>query len=387
MIPNRCMPWAALAAWCAASLSAASLQWERLPDLPDPLGLGGPAVGAHNGALIVAGGTNFPVKPGEDLWSVPKAWHDKAYVLTRRPGGGYKWLTGFRLPHALGYPACVSVREGVLCMGGSDGVRPLDECLLISWNPAARRLDYKRLPPLPRPRGFPAAARIGRTVYVVGGMAGMGLETAMRNVWRLDLDHPTRWETLPPWPGPERALCLAAAQRRGGAFKLYVISGRRQKQGVQGLAGIVLLRDAYEFDPARYDAAAFDPKTGRYAGQGRFAKPWRRCADAPYCVMAGAAAAIGRSRIIVLSGADGSHIRRMVEQHIEMKDYPHPGFPRRVLAYDTEADRWTTLAASPANQVTTPAVWWSGRIILAGGEIRPRVRTRAVWAIRPTLGE
>ena len=36
-----------------------SLGWRRLPDLP--LALAGQFAGVHNGALIVAGGSHFPV--------------------------------------------------------------------------------------------------------------------------------------------------------------------------------------------------------------------------------------------------------------------------------------------------------------------------------------
>jgi SSS family solute:Na+ symporter len=47
----------------ATDTPESALQWSRLPDLPDPLGLGGPFVGTSNNALIVAGGSNFPVSP------------------------------------------------------------------------------------------------------------------------------------------------------------------------------------------------------------------------------------------------------------------------------------------------------------------------------------
>jgi SSS family solute:Na+ symporter len=43
------------------------LSWESLPPLSGQGGAG-PFVGIHNDTLIVAGGTNFPVKPGKDLW-------------------------------------------------------------------------------------------------------------------------------------------------------------------------------------------------------------------------------------------------------------------------------------------------------------------------------
>ena len=49
----------------------ARLKAEALPDLPDKIGMAGPFVGVRNDALIVAGGANFPVPEGEELWEVP----------------------------------------------------------------------------------------------------------------------------------------------------------------------------------------------------------------------------------------------------------------------------------------------------------------------------
>ena len=43
---------------------AIALDWRPLPDLPNELGVAGPFVGVHNGALIVAGGANFAPRPG-----------------------------------------------------------------------------------------------------------------------------------------------------------------------------------------------------------------------------------------------------------------------------------------------------------------------------------
>jgi hypothetical protein len=81
---------------------------------------------------------------------------------------------------------------------------------------------------------------------------------------------------------------------------------------------------------------------------------------------------------LVLSGDDGS----LFDRTDELKD-DHPGFPKEALAYHTITDTWTSLGAIPANQVTTTAVRWNERIIIASGEVRPRVRTAAVWSVAP----
>ena len=48
--------------WAAEKVGA-TLNWETLPALPDAHGVAGAFAGAHNGALIVAGGANFPGEP------------------------------------------------------------------------------------------------------------------------------------------------------------------------------------------------------------------------------------------------------------------------------------------------------------------------------------
>ena len=360
------------------------LDWQALPDLPDALGLGGPLVGVNNDALIVAGGTNFPVSEGQDLWEVPKVWHDNAWILERNGADTYRWLSGFKLDRPAAYAACVSTSKGVACLGGSDGDQALSDAFLLTWDSQQAQLRQTPLPRLPQPCAYGDATAIGDVIYLAGGQRGLELETATTDFWRLDLskiDGPEaqpEWERLPAWPGPSRALNLTVAQHNGFDDCIYVISGRRQAEGTEGVEGIVCLKDVYEFNPHHYDATAFDPDTGRYSGQGRLASPWRPRADVPHCVMAGTAVALGQSHVFVLSGADGT----LLTKADELKDR-HPGFPKRVLAYHTITDRWIEAGTAPANQVTTPATKWGDAIVVASGEVRPRVRTGSVWMIKP----
>ena len=53
--------------------------WTKLPSLPDKEGVAGPFAGVSHGALIVAGGANFPdEKPWE---GGKKVWSDTVFVL------------------------------------------------------------------------------------------------------------------------------------------------------------------------------------------------------------------------------------------------------------------------------------------------------------------
>ena len=44
----------------SATPTQEAISWSELPELPDSLGLGGAFAGVSNGALLVAGGLNFP---------------------------------------------------------------------------------------------------------------------------------------------------------------------------------------------------------------------------------------------------------------------------------------------------------------------------------------
>ena len=224
--------------------------------------------------------------------------------------------------------------------------------------PPSSDVERTRYPPLPEPCAFGQAALVGDQVYLAGGQRGSGLDSAMANFWMLDLSRSDAgdefaWEVLPSWPGETRAFNLTVSQHNGYHDCVYVISGRRM-DGDQ----VQFLQDVWEYTPAK--------------------RTWRRRQDVPRCVMAGVAAGSGQSHIFVLGGADGSRFHRADELRDE-----HPGFPLQALAYHTITDTWTSAGPMPANHVTTIAVPWDGRIIIPSGEVRPRVRSPAIWRVEP----
>lgn len=358
------------------------LKWSTLPDLPDGIGVAGPYVGVSNGALVVAGGANFPTAAGQSIWDASKVWHDSVWVLTG-PDEAAKWQGPFHLDRPRGYGGAVSTRYGIVCIGGNDAEQIFADVFLLKWNTSTKQIEQVELPALPEPAAFMAATAIGDTVYVAGGQSGPGLDSATGRFWRIDLSKydgtpaSAKWEALPTWPGPTRAFNLVVAQHNGFDDCVYVISGRRVPEP-GSVSAIDPLRDVYEFNPKRYDAKAFEPMTGTYAGTGEYETPWRKRSDAPVSVMAGTAVPVGQSHIFVISGADGS----LFDKADELRD-DHPGFPKKAWAYHTITDTWIEAGAIPSNQVTTNAVQWGKEIVLAAGEVRPRVRTTAVWRITP----
>ena len=330
------------------------LEWNELPSLPDELGVAGPFAGVHNGALIVAGGANFP----RPVWDNDKQWHAAAYVLTRDKGE-FEWHATEDLSRPIAYGSAVSTSDGVLCIGGNDATTTFRECFLLSWNKDTQQLERTDYPPLPEPRAFGSAAIHGDKVYFAGGQKDGELSSATSNFWMLDLarkDNPAefQWEVLDPMPAPSRAFNMTVHQHNGYDDCIYVMSGRRQNGD-----GVEFLKDVWEYNTS----------SGK----------WRQRSDAPRSFMAGTAIDLGQSHILVLGGADGSLFTKADELRDE-----HPGFPKEALSYHTITDRWTTAGTLPANHVTTIAVKWGDDIIIPSGEVRPRVRSAKIWQVRPT---
>lgn len=330
---------------------AAKLEWHRLPDLPNDVGVAGPFVGVHQNALIVAGGSNF----ARPVWDNDKQWLDDVNVLERTKDGDF-WRDGGKLPRAIAYGAAVSIDAGVVCMGGSDQGNVYDDVFLLSWDPVEKYIEVAEFPSLPQPCGNGQATLVGSVIYLAGGQSGPGLDSAMNNFWSLDLsqrDHPTnfQWNQHEAWSNEPRAFNITATQHDGYEECVYVISGRRADE-----KGVSFLQDVWKYTP-RTDS-------------------WKRRADVPRSVCAGTGIGFGQSHLFVLGGDDGA----LFDQADVLTD-DHPGFPKEALAYHTITNTWTSLGAIPQNHVSTIAVRWNDRIVIASGEVRPRVRTAAVWSV------
>jgi len=329
-----------------ATLPPPPLAWQRLPSLPDPHGFAGMCGGVSHGALVLAGGANFPGRPP---WAGGiKAWHDRTFVLERPDA---HWQAGAPLPRPLAYPVSITTERGVLCLGGADAIRHYADVFLLEWVEGA--IVRTAMPPLPMPMAYGSGARVGHTVYVAGGTDAPDATDAARSFWSLDLTHlDAGWQVLESWPGRGRMLGVAGVA--DGSF--YLISGVALHAGADGRPVRDYLTDTYRFTPRR---------------------GWRRVADVPRPVAAapGPAATVA-SRVVVIGGDDGSSTGLL-----SAKD--HPGFSKRILTYDPPTDTWTASEAVAA-VVTAPLVPWHGGVVTGSGEVRPGVRSPEVWLVHLT---
>jgi len=338
-----------------------SLTWSQLSELPGTPGLGGPFVGVHNGALIVAGGANFPDAPPWEGGS--KVWYSGIYVLEEDAD---RWLKGYELDAPLAYGAALSLDEGVLLIGGCDADKAHDSVTLLQWDLEENEVVRKSLPPLPMPLAFPAAGRIGSTVYVAAGQRSTDPCDCEKAFFALDLARPEgerQWIELQAWPGSSRIKAVAAVQSQGnGEPCFYLFSGEVPTRNAEGGIDRRYVEDAYRFNPA---APPGEPS-------------WIRVADLPRPAAAGSAVAVGQSHIALFSGSTGEHILE--------PPAGQPEFPAKVLAYHTITDTWAAAGPMPQGVVTTGACRRDGKIVIASGEIRPGVRTPMVQVAKPVAG-
>ena len=346
--------------------------WSELSAIPDPAGFAGAFAGVSNGALLVAGGANFPDNIGP--WGkTPKQWYQDVFAL-EKPGGS--WKKAGLLPRPLAYGIALTVTDGptpgMLCIGGGDAQRHYDEVFVIQYR--AGKIRVVPLASLPLSLANAAGAILNQTAYVAGGVESPTDSTAETVFLSLDLANPNaRWQRLESWPGPGRMLPVAGAQ--AGQFYLFSGTGLH-KDPTDGSIHRTYLKDAYAYDPMK--------------------KNWHRLADLPHSVVAAPspAYAAGSSRLLVFGGDDGV----LASRPVALREN-HPGFSQEILSYNISEDTWTQAgrvhvaikpdaALNPTESrwapVTTPLVLWHDNIVLPNGEVRPGTRTNRVLTANPT---
>ena len=335
-----------------ASADTSTLAWETLPELPGTKGFAGAYAGVSNGALIVAGGTNFVATTPDG--KKEKTWYDTIYVLESPDSA---WRTGEKLPRPLGYGLSIVTPEGLICVGGCDKDKNYADVFMLKWN--GETIETVAMPPLPQPVSCAAGALVGNTIYVAGGQPGPNPFSgpSMHNFWSLDLtESEPKWRVLKPWPGVERFYAVGASD--GKSF--YMISGLRKVEDGNGKPALEYLKDAYRYDT---------PTDGSTGG-------WQRIADLPRANAAAASPApvIDGHVLLLGNGADGANLDLPVSER--------PGFGKQLLRYDIAADHWESAGTAPVGRAAVTAVKWNDLWVLPTGEVRPMVRSPQIHAAR-----
>ncbi|MEM7144063.1 MAG: kelch repeat-containing protein, partial [Verrucomicrobiota bacterium] len=318
--------WWAVLVFGAATVceGAGPVEWEGLPSIPDAHGFAGPFAGVIDGALVMAGGANFPEAPPWEGGT--KVWHDRVFVL---PAGMDAWEESeVRLPKALAYGVSISLPErgSIAMLGGSDGENaPTASALELRLEDGEVRMEA--LPELPVPLAEGSGVALGNVIFVFSGRTTEGTSRA---VYRLDLDAASlAWEAI-PWPEGVRGRMYSVAGARNG--KLYVFAGRdvmSEKVGEHPEDrmephGLDFLRDAYRLDPETLE--------------------WERLADLPRGLSAAPSLAVpaGSAHLLVLGGVNVDFLKEQVAARPELngQGHAHPGFPKTIWAYHVITNTW-----------------------------------------------
>lgn len=368
------------------------VSWRVAAELPAVAGQSASGLaGVFAGALdathaVVAGGTFYegkgPLEGGERTFS------DRMLVLVQAPAAAgavpaYTWsLPEAGLPRPLAYGASVTLDEGVLMIGGSDGTVCVPDVRLVTWDAAAQTPVVTDFPPLPKPLAFLGAGRVGAWVIVVGGTTTPDGRSGA-DVFGLDLSRrgepaALAWQTLPALPAAVHFPIVVGEQGDDGKC-LHVFGGRDLRSGQDDR----VLSEGWRFDLAAQawsSSGAITP-----GGPG----------SEPVALMAGTAVALEERRLLVLGGDDGV-LARQLEQNArrsgpieERESYArlnaamlaaHPGHRRAQILYDGRLGRWSAAGHFPeATPAVTPAFLWDGAIVLIGGEPAPGRRSARVW--------
>ena len=331
------------------------LAWGPRFDEPGT-GVARPFAGVSNGRVLLAGGANFPGVPLAK--GGPKVYHDDILACdpsAERPS----WTPVGRLPCPWGEGAYATTPKGVVCVSGAtgrDGAAVTNGCFLMAWDATAGKVVLAPLPPFPEAAKYPAAAARGNRVYAVG---------TRKAAW-LDLDAASpAWTPLPDLPEAVFQPACAVQNAAGGRTAFFVFA----EHGREALSG------GWRIDLAPTAGATWselpfvktaDKETADAVADRRFVGALAVPSGCQHILFFG-----GTSRAVA------EEAQRMTKEQYLEHGNAWFRFPRRVLAYHTVTETWFALdeaeicARAGAAAVKLP----DGRILLAGGEVGPGVRS------------
>ncbi len=339
-----------------STTSEEAIRWETLPELPISVGLEGAFAGVSRGALIVAGGANFPEETGG------KVWHDTIYILSDEKQTS--WLTGYKLNQPLAYGASVSSSHGLILIGGSNAQGNKDNVTQLTWNSEEQTITQESLPSLPHPLSLTDASISGETLYVAGGLTADPTANLKNVFWSLDLNNlDAGWKILEPWQGSARINAIVVSQNIGDYDYLYVMGGETTVKDSAGNINTEISNDCY-----RYTFRTMQ---------------WERIADSPSPIAAAPAINYGQSHILVFgeSNLQPSGVDTGIEEGQE------PGISPHLLVYHTITNKWIEEGTIPWGVTRAEAVSWNGGIVLTGGETTPGSSTPKIQLMTHNAGE
>lgn len=359
------------------------MNWLIVDSLPPPnIGVAGAFSGIHNGAIIVAGGANFP--NGMPWEGGKKQYSNEVFIFSINRNGTSRFNRedklkrhnqSFNLIEKRAYGASVSTPKGIVCLGGENEKGASNKAFLMQWNSKIQRIEYQNLANLPLPLTNPSATIFGNTIYVVGGESD---NKTTQSFLSLDMSESNAaWKILLNLPKPiSNAVVVAQSE------SIFVIGGRAKT--ASGISD--LYNSAFKFDIKQN---IWTPLSNIVDGQ-----------QTVTALTAGTGIALENQSIVLFGGDKGKTFHQVEtlltainsekeeakkQSLIQQKNQllaAHPGFSKDVLLYNTQTNKWSKIGTIPFNSpVTTTAFRWGKRIYIPSGEIRAGVRTPHILAV------
>lgn len=337
--------------------------------------------GRCGNTLIVAGGCNFPDVPAAD--GGDKVYYDHIFACTSPLSDTGDWKEIGRLPRPLAYGACVTVRDGMVLMGGYDSNKCRSEVYLLKYKEG--QLSIHPLPSLPVPLSEMSAAYGDGYIYVAGGQSN---HEASFGAYRMSYPGGKEWESLPEMPGAARLQCVGAMQNGAEGPCFYVMGGYSPSTGkTTGLVNT----DGIYYNPLTkkwHSVAPIAPYGKAMALIGASAVP-SGCAHIVF--MGGVnyeifEKAINRSatRLRAESKGNTSLMALIDQEAAQYMHYPQEWykFNKELLIYHTLTDTWTTESSSPLlARAGLSVVPYKDNWIVIDGESKPGIRSANVTAV------
>ena len=332
-------------------------------------GLAGSFFGKQGDWFILAGGANFP--HGKPWEGGVKTFSKEIFVFSESNNQFQLISASDNLPIGVAEGAYASTSKGVLCIGGQTPDGLSNNVLLLNYN--GKDVTVETYPELPFAVKNATAAIVSNRVYLLGGQKEDGEST--NQFLMLDLNSLDKgWQSMPNFPVAVSAATMSA-QQDGEEISLFVFGGRA--------IGDDNLTNFY--------SSVYNYRTSK--------NEWTTRSDIRLDettlieLSMAVSAPIGATHI-ALVGGDNGQIFNQVERAINQNDVSardslwinHTGFNDKILLYNTVTDTWFELDNPRKTPVAVSSIVSDGKqIYIAGGEIRPGVRTPEIMRMTATV--
>lgn len=362
-----------------------SVAYQPLPPLSvaGNQGVSAPYAGIIDGKIVVAGGCNFPDTPAAEGGT--KKFYTDIYLLD-----GNNWQKVGDLPRAAAYGVSVSVPDGLLCIGGTDGSNSLSDVWLVSLE--GGKAHMKQLRPLPVALDNMAGAYGNGNVYVAGGQSNGQPSMA---AFCLPYPGDGTWQELPQVPGAARLQPAAVVQTASTGACFYLMGGYQPATTT-------------EKGFAHTDGVCYNPQTGSWKNTSPIVPSGQ---SEPMTLVGAQGIASGCAHIVFFGGVDrqvftdainrpleisrleadtATNRPRLSELREQMSLYmQHPAewykFNDELIIYHTITDTWVRESRSPLlARAGAAVVPYNGSWVVINGESKPGIRASEVTAVKMT---